>query len=121
MLAITNLTSQGSIFPQNPISDITLQQLIIDDTYEQVAKQPHTKIFRPQYNLLLTNDELKDWIPQPFPFLTTKPPTPLLSHFPLMSHLFPLPSFSSNSTGVDSNYSTQKVFSTISSLINSDL
>ena len=47
-IALTDLITSRSNYPQSPIQHILIQQPNIEDTYEQIIEQPHTTNFRSQ-------------------------------------------------------------------------
>ena len=53
-IALTDLITSRSNYPQSPIQHIITQQPSIEDTYEQSIEQPHTTNFRSQNNHLFS-------------------------------------------------------------------
>ena len=53
-IALTDLLTSRSNYPQRPIQHIITQQPIIDDTYEKSIEQPLTTNFRSQNNNLIS-------------------------------------------------------------------
>ena len=53
-IALFDLITSRSNYPQSPIQHILTRQPNIDDTYEQIIEQPHTTKFRPQNNHLFS-------------------------------------------------------------------
>ena len=73
-IALTDLITSRSNYPQSPIQHIITQQPNIEDTYEQIIEQPHTTNFRSQNNHLLAHDEPPSWIPPSINFPPSQPP-----------------------------------------------
>ena len=53
-IALTDLITSRSNYPQSPIQHIITQQPKIEDTYEQIKEKPHTINFRSQNNHLFS-------------------------------------------------------------------
>ena len=53
-IALSDLITSRSNYPQSPIQHIITQEPNIDDTYEQTIAQPHTTKFRSQNNHLFS-------------------------------------------------------------------
>ena len=53
-IALTDLRTSRSNYPQSPIQQIITQQPNMDDTYEQIIEQPHTTNLRSQNNHLFS-------------------------------------------------------------------
>ena len=53
-IALTDLITSRSNYPQSPIQHIITKQPNIDDTYEKIREQPHTTKFRSQNNHLFS-------------------------------------------------------------------
>ena len=53
-IALTDLITSRSNYPQSPIQHITTQQPNIEDKYKQIIEQPHTTNFRSQNSHLFS-------------------------------------------------------------------
>ena len=73
-IALTDLITSKSNYPQSPIQHIITQQPSIEDPHKQTIEQPHTTNFRSQYNQFLANDEPPSWIPPSISFSLSQPP-----------------------------------------------
>ena len=80
-LELVNIANSRPIHIQCPIHLIVTQQSQIDDTYEQIIKQPYTTNFQSQNNHFLAHDEPTNWIPSPFNFPSSQSPK-FNSHYP---------------------------------------
>ena len=120
-LALTDLITSRSNYPQSPIQHIVTQQPNIDDTYEPNIKQPHTTNFRSQDNHFFAHDEPPSWIHRSIHFPPSQP-SEQPTHHP--TFCFPPPTSPHHNTlsnmESDTNSNTT-VSNTISQFNNSDI
>ena len=122
-IALTDLITSRSNYPQSPIQHIITQQPKIEDTFNQIVEHPHhiPLIFVLRTTIFSAHSEPPSWIPPSIDSPPSQPPDQP-PHHPTFS--FPPPQSpqhnTSSSMESDTN-SNRTVYNTISQFNNSDI